>query len=140
MYKLVRQLNYRSKSAKYLYYAIQNDLIIIEDKKFNLNDYISNDDLLKFNSYLIAENFKRNSNETSNESIDYYQNFLLEVYETINSKYYFKDEISKQKLVYGAINGMIESLDDPHSSFQTPEEKQNFLDSLNQELEESELL
>jgi len=135
MYKLVRQLNYRSKSAKHLYYAIQNDLITIEDKKFNLNDSISNDDLLKFNSYLITKNFQRNSNETSNESIDYYQNFLLEVYETINSKYYFKDEISKQKLVYGAINGMIESLDDPHSSFQTPEEKQNFLDSLNQELE-----
>ncbi|MBI96802.1 hypothetical protein CL656_06630 [bacterium] len=135
MYKLVRQINYKSKDTKLLYFAIKNNLIEVNNKKFNLDDSITKEDLLKFQSYLIRENFQKVKKDDYSQPIDYYENFLLDVYKTINDKYFFKDDISKQKLVYGAINGMVESLDDPHSSFQTPQEKQNFLDSLNQELE-----
>lgn len=133
MYKLVKNINYRSKNAKFLYQAISDNLIQIQNNSFDFEQSISSDELLKFKSYLTINSFE--NLKQSDQSIDYYENFLLEVYDTINQKYYFHDEISKQKLVYGAINGMIETLEDPHSSFQTPEQKKDFLDSLNQELE-----
>ncbi|MBT6293659.1 PDZ domain-containing protein, partial [bacterium] len=135
MYKLVKQINYKSDDTKLLYFAIKNNLISVQNKKFNLDNLIDEVDIKKFQSFLLNQNFKRSEEEKSNDAIDYYENFLLDVFNTINDKYYFKDDISKQDLLYGAINGMVESLNDPHSSFQTPEEKKNFLDSLNQELE-----
>ena len=46
---------------------------------------------------------------------------LAEVLETVQSKYV--DEPDSEKLIYGAIKGMVASLD-PHSSFLTPSEYQ----------------
>ena len=135
MYKLVRQIDYRSDEAKQLYYSISNDLILIKNKSFDFNESVTMNDLFRFKNFLFTQEFEQNPINSTSHSVDFYENFLIDVYRTINSRFYYQDNISKEKMVYGAINGMVDSLDDIHSSFQTPDEKKDFLDSLNQDLE-----
>lgn len=52
-----------------------------------------------------------------------------EVYELINDSYYKK--VNKKTLVEGAINGMLESLDDPHTSYFNKSETENFNELMN---------
>lgn len=49
-----------------------------------------------------------------------------EVWDAINTKYPSANEIDNQKRVYGAIKGLVGSLNDPYSDFFTPEEKKIF--------------
>lgn len=56
-----------------------------------------------------------------------------QAYDTITQKYVGK--YSVQKLVYGAIKGMVESLDDPYSVFIEPNGNKMFLDDLSGEIE-----
>ncbi|WP_042350166.1 S41 family peptidase [Bacillus massiliigorillae] len=51
-------------------------------------------------------------------------NKLYETFDTIESQYYTK--VDKEKLVNGAINGMIDSLDDPYSDYMDIAEAENF--------------
>ncbi len=44
------------------------------------------------------------------------------VWDTLNNSYYDKTKISPQKMVYGAISGMVASLGDPYTAFLPPEE------------------
>src|SRR3989344_2049075 len=48
------------------------------------------------------------------------------VWNTINKKYPTASEITDQERVYGAISGLIGSLNDPYSVFFTPDEKKSF--------------
>ena len=52
-----------------------------------------------------------------------------EVYELINTSYYKK--VDKNKLINGAINGMLKSLDDPHTSYFNEKEEENFNELMN---------
>lgn len=49
-----------------------------------------------------------------------------EVWDTIDQKYPGAKEIDNQKRIYGAIKGLVSSLEDPYSTFFTPEEKKIF--------------
>lgn len=44
------------------------------------------------------------------------------VWDTLDSSYYDKSKITPQKMVYGAISGMVASLGDPYTAFLPPEE------------------
>ena len=57
-----------------------------------------------------------------------------DVYETIERRYAGGD-IDEQALVRGAIRGMVEALDDPYSSYLTPEEYQSGLQDLSGQFE-----
>src|SRR3989344_9101408 len=48
------------------------------------------------------------------------------VWNTINEKYPKADKITDQKRVYGAISGLVNSLEDPYSVFFNPEEAKSF--------------
>lgn len=48
------------------------------------------------------------------------------VWDTIDKKYPHAEKISNQERVYGAISGLVNSLEDPYSVFFTPEEKKMF--------------
>lgn len=48
----------------------------------------------------------------------------------IESKYVKRGELERQKMVYGAISGLLGSLGDPYSTFFTPQENENFEDEL----------
>lgn len=52
-----------------------------------------------------------------------------EVYDLINNSYYKK--VDKNKLINGAINGMLKSLDDPHTSYFNESEEENFNELMN---------
>ncbi|MEK7564061.1 MAG: S41 family peptidase [Patescibacteria group bacterium] len=48
------------------------------------------------------------------------------VWNTINEKYPRAEKITDQEKIYGAISGLMSSLDDPYSTFFNPEEKKSF--------------
>ncbi len=60
-----------------------------------------------------------------NEQSDLFNNkkfpIFVSVYNKINDQYLYKKNLNDDKLIYGAIGGMVDSLDDPYSLFQEPE-------------------
>lgn len=52
------------------------------------------------------------------------------VWNTMNEKYPSASKISDQDRVYGAISGLVDSLNDPYSVFFTPEETKSFEDAI----------
>jgi carboxyl-terminal processing protease len=53
----------------------------------------------------------------------------------LQKKYIHVNDLNIEKLSQGAVKGMVSALDDPYSEFMTPEETQQFNESLNAELE-----
>ncbi len=53
----------------------------------------------------------------------------------INEKYVAKDQLDSQKMVWGAIQGMVVSLGDPYSSFFPPEESKTFEENISGDFE-----
>lgn len=49
-------------------------------------------------------------------------NLFWRIWDIVDESYYDKTKISPQKMVYGAISGMVASLGDPYTSFLPPEE------------------
>lgn len=47
-----------------------------------------------------------------------------EAWATVNDEYLHRDVVEEQRLTYGAIRGMVQSLGDPNTLFQTPDERQ----------------
>jgi carboxyl-terminal processing protease len=58
-----------------------------------------------------------------------------DVWNRILTEYVDKGEVSEEEMFYGALNGLVETLDDPYSVFQEPVAKEAFNDSLNNEVE-----
>ena len=63
-------------------------------------------------------------------------NFQLfwDVWDIVNEKFIHKP-LDYQKMIYGAISGMLESLDDPYTAFLNPEESKEFLAEIEGEFE-----
>ena len=53
-------------------------------------------------------------------------NLFYSVLEKVNAEYFDKSKIDSQKLLYGAISGMLSSLDDPYTSFFPPKQNTEF--------------
>lgn len=58
-----------------------------------------------------------------------------DVKDTVDRSYVDLDKIDSQEELYGAISGLVNSLDDPYSVFMSPDETEQFNSSLNGELE-----
>lgn len=65
-----------------------------------------------------------NLEESNEDQIDF--NNFWKTWNIIKSKYVDVDEIDNQNLVYGAISGLIKSLDDPNSNFMRPSDAKRF--------------
>jgi len=48
----------------------------------------------------------------------------------VEKKYVNRFELNKQKMIYGAITGMLNSLEDPYSIFMEPEDSEKFIDDM----------
>ena len=48
----------------------------------------------------------------------------------IQNKYVGREELNPQKMIYGAIGGLVKSLNDPYSVFMEPEENKQFMDEM----------
>lgn len=57
------------------------------------------------------------------------------VWDEVEKKYVDLDKVDKQKMVYGAIKGMVGAIDDAYTVFMDPEETKQFSDSLEGKLE-----
>ena len=62
-------------------------------------------------------------------------NILNQSWNQIKNNFYFKDRIDNQEGVYGAAEGLINSLKDPYTIFLSPDQSDNFNDSLHGSLE-----
>lgn len=92
-----------------------------------------------FGNYKISAQWKdykpiiaiKNQNPPPSSELD--MRLFYEVVDRINSEYYDKSKIDGQKMVYGAISGMLQSLSDPYTSFFPPKENENFKTQLSGE-------
>lgn len=66
------------------------------------------------------------ANQTPPPGQNLNMSLFYDVLEKVNANYYDKKKIDAQKIVYGAISGMLQSLDDPYTSFFPPKENTNF--------------
>lgn len=55
---------------------------------------------------------------------------FVSVWNKINDQYLYKENINDDELIYGAIGGMVDSLEDPYSLFQKPELADELWDTL----------
>jgi len=66
--------------------------------------------------------------ESQISSVDF--GLFWDAWNIIEKKYVNRFELDRQKMVYGAIVGMIDSLEDPYSVFMEPEDSERFLDDM----------
>lgn len=69
-----------------------------------------------------------NNTSTSQKNLDF--SLFWEAWDELEKKFIEKDKIDVQKMYYGAIKGMVSSLDDPYTFFLTPEENKESKDDL----------
>ncbi len=60
---------------------------------------------------------------------------LWDVWQLLGQYYVQPDSLQSQKMVYGAVSGMVDSLEDPYTLFMTPQDTKSFVDSLHGTLE-----
>lgn len=70
----------------------------------------------------------RSQNPPSGQTLD--MSLFFDVVDRINEDYYDKGKLDTQKMLYGAISGMLESLGDPYTSFFPPKENESFKTAL----------
>jgi carboxyl-terminal processing protease len=65
--------------------------------------------------------------EYGEHDADLYKNeqfgIFLDTWNKINSSYLYTDQVNSKELLYGAISGMVDTLDDPYSTFSMPGEE-----------------
>lgn len=69
----------------------------------------------------------------ASEGIDL--SLFWKVWQVLDEKYLKEQSIVDENMIYGAIKGMVDSLDDAYTVYLTPDETQEFKDSLNGSLE-----
>lgn len=60
---------------------------------------------------------------------------LWEVWNTLDSNFLYQDRFKAQNQIYGAIKGLVASLEDPYTVFMTPTETRDFEESMSGEFE-----
>ena len=62
------------------------------------------------------------------EEIDF--SLFWEAYYKLQEKFVNKEKFNTQEMIYGAISGMVKSLDDPYTVFFNPEDTERFIDDI----------
>lgn len=70
-----------------------------------------------------ADFLKNTENETS-DKIDF--SVFWKAWNKIEQKHIDKDSLNRQEMVYGAIDGMVEAVGDPYTSYMNPDESSQF--------------
>lgn len=66
---------------------------------------------------------------------DFDFSLFWETLDILKEKFVFQERLDYQKILYGAISGMVKSLEDPYTIFLTPEETKIFLEDVKGEFE-----
>jgi carboxyl-terminal processing protease len=67
--------------------------------------------------------------ELGQPAVDF--SLFWDTWRVIETKYVDRTNLDYQKMVYGAIGGLLNSLDDPYSVFMEPQDSKRFLDDIN---------
>lgn len=70
----------------------------------------------------------QNIEPPKNINVDFSQ--FWDTWDLVSQEYIDKSKLDPQKMVYGAISGMVRSLDDPYTIFLTPEQNKDFNDNM----------
>ena len=91
-----------------------------------------------FAGFFCAQNFKGKENlkeepvkenlNLSKEAFDL--SLFWEAVEILKKDFYKKENLKPKEMLYGAIKGMVKSLDDPYTEFFKPDEAQKFLEDI----------
>lgn len=65
------------------------------------------------------------------QPVDVDFSLFWDAWRVIETKYVDRNNLNRQEMVYGAISGLLKSLDDPYSVFMKPQESKRFLDDIN---------
>lgn len=108
-------------------------LILFFGSGYRLGEY---QERLKFNNRLnLTPNQNSLDNQTSpnTKNIDF--SLFWDVWDELEKKYVDKEKFDRQKMIYGAIKGLVSSLNDPYTFFLTPEENKKSKDDLSGKFE-----
>jgi carboxyl-terminal processing protease len=79
-------------------------------------------------SNTIENLFIQSHNKDKPQDVDF--DLFWEAWNLINEKYVDTTKLDREKMIYGAISGMIKAIGDPFSSFMNPEESEQFSQDL----------
>lgn len=83
-----------------------------------------NDSSIAEKNVSIKEAFLENKEAPEDKKVDF--SLFWDVWTLLEKNHIDKDKINAQKLVYGAINGMLKATKDPYTGFFNPEESKEF--------------
>lgn len=81
------------------------------------------------------ETAERADSQNSEDDAEINLDLFWTVWDIVEENYVNIAEVTTEDKIYGAISGMVNALGDPYSVFMTPEESEQFLSSLDGELE-----
>jgi len=81
----------------------------------------------------LDDSYIENEHNSDDKNIDL--NLFWTVWDELEEKYVDLDSVDEEQMVYGAIKGIVNSLDDSYTVFMTPEESEQFSASLEGTLE-----
>jgi len=70
------------------------------------------------------------SNKDPGQEIKADFSLFWDAWRLIEKKYVNRNNLDSQKMIYGAISGLVSSLDDPYSVFMEPEDSKKFIDDI----------
>ncbi len=110
-----------SNIAKYM--GVLGVVIIAFILGWDVGSKKTQDEPVESNAASIIEDHGQ-SDESANMDI------FWETWERLSEDYVDPEDLNSQKLVYGAVKGMVEAVGDPYTNFMDPEENQQFQESL----------
>ena len=114
-----------SKSSKFRQHFKYFVLVVLLCASFYGGVFYSQYKIAKNNKINVLQNLvleKHNKSQPKDVNLD----LFWEAWNLVTEKYVDPSKIDKEKMIYGAISGMVKSLGDPFSGFMDPEESQQF--------------
>ena len=134
----VSNINADSYLAPVIAKAVDMGLIVPKDSKVNFFAKVSAKDLSQILSRLDSPvgstQLRINLPSSVLQGKQTYR-ILEDVFERLKNDFLEKDKLDDQKLLYGAIDGMVRAVNDPFTSFQKPEQYSEFKKNLSSEFE-----
>lgn len=135
---LYRDVPKDSKLSAIIAAALRLDLMLpLEKDYFGVTRKVTKGEVAQMlYNYSSATDFLNDFDIQTNELEELpYAEILLDVWRKIHQDYLFNDKVNDEKMIYAAISGMVNSLNDPFTVFMPPEEGNSFSDSMEGEIE-----
>lgn len=143
----IDNIYHKSVYAPFVDRGLKLGLIEAENRRYDTFDFFTRRDFAKLmyrfaifdaadlNGGDVTINIEQNESVSSSLTREEQFKIFEDVWNRANSDFLYADDIQKDQLLYGAIDGLVEALDDPYTTFQIPVESSNLQDSLSDSYE-----